>query len=81
MKVSTLKRPIERLAYRRPEAAAAVGVSETKFADWEQRGLMPPAIFVDGCRLYDAEQLRQAWQALKDGIPAEFDSANPYDVA
>lgn len=59
-RASTSRRPIERLAYRRPEAAAAVGVSETKFSEWEQRGLMPRAIFVDGCRLYDAEQLRHA---------------------
>lgn len=39
-----LKRPIERLAYRRPEAAAVLGVSESKFLDWERRGLMPAAV-------------------------------------
>jgi hypothetical protein len=78
--VSTLKRPIERLAYRRPEAAAALGVSETKFVDWERRGLMPQAIMVDGCRLYDAEQIRVAWQAMKEGRDPAFDSGNPYDA-
>ncbi len=80
MKPATLKRPIERLAYRRPEAAAAMGVSETKFTEWEQRGMVPRAIVVDGCRLYDAEQLRHAWQMLKDQKTAEFDSWNPYDT-
>jgi hypothetical protein len=80
MKAATLKRPIERLAYRRPEAAAALGVSETKFAEWEQRGMVPRAIVIDGCRLYDAEQLRYAWQMLKDEKTAEFDSRNPYDL-
>jgi hypothetical protein len=77
-----LKRPIERLAYRRPEAAAALGVSESKFLDWERRGIMPRPIHVDGCRLYDAEQIRIAWEALKDGSePPAFDNSNPYDLA
>ena len=80
MSSTTLKRPIERLAYRRPEAAAALGVSETKFTEWEQRGMVPRAIVIDGCRLYDAEQLRHAWQMLKDEKTAEFDSLNPYDL-
>lgn len=80
MKTTTAKRPIERLAYRRPEAAAVLGVSETKFAEWELRGLMPKPFHVDGCRLYDAGQIREAWQAIKDGTTATFDSGNPYDA-
>lgn len=80
MSLAAMKRPIERLAYRRPEAAAALGVSETKFSDWERRGIMPSAVMVDGCRLYDAEQIRVAWQALKEGREASFDSDNPYDA-
>lgn len=76
----TLKRPIERIAYRRPEAAAALGVSESKFADWERRKMMPPAIHVDGVRLYDVEQVRAAWLTLKEGREPELDSDNPYDA-
>ena len=79
--MSELKRPIERLAYRRPEAAAALGVSETKFLEWEKRGMMPRPVRIDGCTLYDAEQIRYAWQMLREGSQPTFDSANPYDVA
>lgn len=75
-----LKRPIERLAYRRPEAAAVLGVSESKFLDWERRGLMPAAVIVDGCRLYDAEQIRVAWLALKEGRAPVLAESNPYDL-
>jgi len=78
--MKALKRPIVRLAYRRDEAAASLGVSESKFADWERRKMMPPGIHVDGCRLYDAEQIRAAWQAIKEGREPEFDSDNPYDA-
>lgn len=74
------KRQIDRLAYRRPEAAASLGVSETKFSDWERRGMMPKPIKIDGCTLYDADQIRYAWQMLKDGVQATFDSTNPYDA-
>ena len=54
----------------------------SKFLDWERRGIMPRPIHVDGCRLYDAEQIRIAWEALKDGSePPAFDNSNPYDLA
>lgn len=79
LKPTAFKRPIERLAYRRDEAAAALGVSTTKFSDWERRGLVPRALKIDGVTLYDAQQLAVAWAALRDGHQPEFDNGNPYD--
>lgn len=75
-----LNRPIERLAYRRAEAAATLGVSETKFVDWEQRGLMPKPVKIDGVTLYDAQQLALAWAAMREGLEPAFDTGNPYDA-
>jgi hypothetical protein len=74
-----LKRPIERLAYRRDEAAAVVGVSPSKFDDWVARGLMPKPIKCDGCTLFDAQQLSVAWQSLRDRNSEDVDNNNPYD--
>jgi hypothetical protein len=74
-----LKRPIERLAYRRDEAAAVLGVSLTKFEEWVARGLMPKPVKIDGCTLYDARQVDLAWQALRDGENISFDSRRVYN--
>ena len=79
MSGSILKRPIERLAYRRDEAAAALGIGLTKFEDWVKRGMMPKPVKVDGCSLYDARQLEVAWQAILAGEGGAIDSTNPYD--
>ncbi len=72
-------RPVPRFALRRDEAAAAVGVSLSKFEEWVRRGMMPNPVKVDGCTLYDARQVELAWVALRDGTAAEFGSSNPYD--
>lgn len=74
------RRPIERLAYRRDEAAAVLGVSVTKFTEWEQRGVVPKGIKIDGVTLFDAGQLYLAWIAMRDGTQIEFDTRNPYDA-
>jgi hypothetical protein len=74
-----LKRPIERIAYRRDEAAAVLGVSLTKFEEWVRFGRMPKPVKVDGCTLYDARQLEVAWQAIMAGETASFDSRSEYD--
>ncbi len=75
----SIHRPIERLAYRREEAAAVVGVSPTKFDDWVARGLMPKPIKCDGCSLFDARQLGAAWQAIRENAEDAVDKENPYD--
>lgn len=80
MSPPTLKRPIPRLAYRRDEAASVLGVSVTKFSDWEHRGLVPKPIKVDGVTLYDAEEISEAWSAMRDSRKPEFDNSNPYDA-
>lgn len=61
------KRPISRLAYRRDEAAASLGVSPTKFDEWVKDGRMPKPIRVDNCVLWDANELSAAWYSLANG--------------
>lgn len=76
-----LRRSITRLAYRRPEAAEVLGVSETKFREWEDRGLVPKPVKIDGVTLYDAQELLLAWEALKSGTGRQgFKEPNPYDT-
>lgn len=78
---SQLKRPIERIAYRRPEAAAALGISETKFRDLEARGLMPQPYKLDDMTLFDAGEVLDAWNAIKSGSPKRgHREQNPYDT-
>jgi hypothetical protein len=67
---------IPRFALRRDEAAASVGVSVTKFGEWEADGRMPKGIKIDGVVLYDTQQVFDAWRRLRDG---EFSSPNPFD--
>lgn len=59
-----LKRPITRLAYRRDEAAAVLGIGTTKFDAWVKRGLLPRPVKVDDVVLYDARALAEAWAAI-----------------
>ena len=72
------RRPIERIAYRRNEAAAALGVSANTFDNWVQSGKMPKPVRVGGCVLWDATQIQACWQMMADG--AAVDSNNPWDA-
>jgi predicted DNA-binding transcriptional regulator AlpA len=71
-------RPIGRIAYRRTEAAAALGVSTNTFDTWVKDGIMPRPIRVGGCVLWDATQLQVCWQMLAEG--AAVDTVNPWDA-
>ena len=71
-------RPIPRFALRRIEAAASIGVSPTKFDEWEAAGKMPRGRKIDGVKLYDAEEVRLAWLALRDQADGS-DAPNPWD--
>lgn len=55
---------IERLSYRKDEAAACFGVSPSTFENWIERQLMPPGIPIGGVRLWDADQLRASWRKI-----------------
>jgi hypothetical protein len=66
---------LPRFAVRRDEAAASVGVSETKFADWVAAGKMPKGHKIDGVVLWDVQELRESWLRLRDGL----DQNNPFD--
>ncbi|HTJ56483.1 MAG TPA: hypothetical protein VL418_02805 [Devosiaceae bacterium] len=68
---------IPRFAMRCDEAAASVGVSESTFKNWIALGRMPKGHKIDGVVLWDTEQVRAAWIALRDAD--NDDEANPFD--
>jgi predicted DNA-binding transcriptional regulator AlpA len=49
---------------RRPDAAAYVGVSPTKFDEWVSRGVMPGPKRIDGVVIWDLRTLDLAFDAL-----------------
>jgi len=51
---------------RRPDAAAYVGVSPTKFDEWVARGVMPSPKRVDGVVIWDRRTLDAAFEELPD---------------
>jgi predicted DNA-binding transcriptional regulator AlpA len=66
---------LPRFALRRDEAAASVAVSPTKFDGWCQDGRMPKGRKIDGVVLWDAQEVRESWERLRDGEGAK----NPLD--
>ncbi len=50
---------------REPEAAASVGVSPSKFRELVAAGRMPPPRAIDGCRIWDVDDLRDAFKDLR----------------
>lgn len=67
------------LGLRADEAARFVGVGETKFREWVERGLMPKPRRLDNCVMWDSQELAVAFRALpRDGEPAnDWGSAVP----
>ena len=51
---------------RRPDAAAYVGVSPTKFDEWVARGVMPSPKRLDGVVIWDRQSLDAAFEELPD---------------
>ena len=66
---------LPRFALRCDEAAASVSVSRTKFEEWVSDGRMPKGYKIDGVVLWDCNEVREAWERLRDGEHAR----NPYD--
>ncbi len=70
-------RPIPRIALRRTEAAASIGLSPSKFDQLVRDGRMPKPKRIDGAVLWDFESIRLAWLSLPEegeGGPNEWDS-------
>lgn len=63
---------------RRPEAAAYVGLGETKFDELVNDGRMPRPKRVDGRVVWDRRALDAAFDALPDDGEADG-SENPWD--
>jgi predicted DNA-binding transcriptional regulator AlpA len=66
---------LPRFALRRDEAAASVAVSTTKWDEWVANGRMPRGRKIDGVVLWDTQEVREAWERLRDGQH----SKNPFD--
>ncbi len=69
---------IEPLAVRAPEAAAMLGISESKLRALVAEARIRPPVMIDGLRLFDTDQLRADWASLRDAALAD-DGANPWD--
>lgn len=72
---SLREQTLPRFALRRDEAAACLSVSPTTFDKWVADGRMPKGRKVDGLTLWDTEEIRDHWIALRDGAFAR----NPLD--
>ena len=68
---------VPRFALRRDEAAASLAISESLFDQWVLKKRMPKGRKIDGVVLWDAEEIRQAWVALRDR--EEVEDSNPFD--
>jgi hypothetical protein len=69
---------VEPVAVRAPQAAAMLGVSESKLRALVAEGRIRPPIEIDRVRLFDVEQLRADWASLRDAALAD-DGPNPWD--
>ncbi|GAA5664527.1 hypothetical protein Brsp07_03019 [Brucella sp. NBRC 14130] len=68
---------LPRLALRRDEAAAALGLSVGTFDKWVKDDLLPRGHKIGGVVLWDMSELSQAWYSLRDGVLTDGD--NPFD--
>lgn len=75
MRLSPRDLSLPRFALRRDEAAATVSVSITKFDQWVADGRMPKGHKIDGIVLWDCNEVRDAWERLRDGERTK----NPFD--
>jgi predicted DNA-binding transcriptional regulator AlpA len=58
-----------------PEAAAAIGVSASKFRELVEGGRMPRPRRIDGRLVWDVDELRAAFKALpREGSEDEVDT-------
>lgn len=56
--------PVVKLGYRREDAAAFIGVSVTKFTSMVKEGRMPQPCRLDGCVIWRADDLIEAFNRL-----------------
>lgn len=79
--VLTLEKPIQPLALRHRDAARMLGISESELRKWVEDGrISPPYTIKDHVVLFDANQLAQDWERIKDACsPREWQTVNPWD--
>ncbi len=68
-------RAMPRRGLSRTEAAAYVGVGETKFDELREDGRMPAPRLIDGRKVWDIRELDMAFDELpKDTVPTRINS-------
>jgi hypothetical protein len=67
-----------RFALRRNEAATAFSISPTLFDEWIRLGWMPEGRKIGGVKLWDVEELLEAWHAIGNHLRDKSES-NPFD--
>lgn len=71
---------IRRLAYRREEAAASLGISPSLFDRWISEGRMPRGHKVGGVVLWDAQAVVDCWRSICEADrEGDDDGDNPFD--
>jgi predicted DNA-binding transcriptional regulator AlpA len=73
---STLLRNLSPRNLRAPDAAAYIGVSQSKFRELVKDGRMPPPFYIDGCAVWDRFDIDTA----NDRLKAEPHVANFFDA-
>ena len=68
---SNRARRIEPRGLRKPDSADYVGVSESQFDTWIDKGLMPKGKKIGGVKLWDRAALDRALDALFDTDPTD----------
>ena len=63
----------------RHEAATAFSISPTLFDEWVRLGLMPEGRKIGGVKLWDIEELWEAWCAIRDQMSGVKAEPNPFD--
>jgi hypothetical protein len=67
-----------RFALRRKEAATAFSISPTLFDEWIRLGWMPEGRKIGGVKLWDVDELLEAWCTMGDELHNKPES-NPFD--
>ncbi|WAC25759.1 hypothetical protein [Ancylobacter sp. SL191] len=63
---SLREQTLPRFALRRDEAAASLSVSASTFDTWVAEGKMPPGHKIGALVLWDTQEIRDHWLALRD---------------
>ena len=68
-----MQTPLPRRGLRRPDAAAYIGVGQSKFNEMVADGRMPQPKHIDGCVIWDVRELDLAFDQVTDDSPKTYE--------